>query len=137
MQCSILIFFSLIQSFTHAEEFISAQFPVTGASIDLVRLLVDQKSSFLISLNPLSDVKEVGDVLRLSVFNVWCVTYIQRCLLFKVENWVGGKNSTITLGHYEMTRSIQTILSEELQTTTINIKRKDVSLVYRTEYVWL
>lgn len=51
-----------IQSFTQAEEFISAQYPVPGASIDLIRLLVDQKSPILISLNPLSDVKEVGNL---------------------------------------------------------------------------
>ncbi|XP_056003192.1 receptor-type tyrosine-protein phosphatase mu-like [Ostrea edulis] len=89
-----------VSSFAQAEEFISAQYPVSGASIDLISLLVDQKSSFLISLNPFSDVKEI-------------------------ENWVDGENSVIDLAHYEITRSTQTMLCEELRTTNIEIKRKD------------
>lgn len=50
----------IFQSFTKAEELISAQFPVAGAAIDLVRLLIDEDCSFLVCLNPMSEVKEVG-----------------------------------------------------------------------------
>ncbi|XP_056003196.1 receptor-type tyrosine-protein phosphatase epsilon-like isoform X2 [Ostrea edulis] len=97
-----------VSSFTQAEEFISAQYPVPGASIDLIRLLVDQKSPILISLNPLSDVKEI-------------------------ENWVDGENSRIDLVQYEITRSTQTMLSEELRTTSIKIKRKDSGEVHTVQ----
>ncbi|XP_056003194.1 receptor-type tyrosine-protein phosphatase alpha-like [Ostrea edulis] len=97
-----------VSSFTQAEEFISAQYPVPGASIDLIRLLVDQKSPILISLNPLSDVKEI-------------------------ENWVDGENSRIDLVQYEITRSTQTMLSEELRTASIKIKRKDSGEVHTVQ----
>ncbi|XP_056003190.1 receptor-type tyrosine-protein phosphatase epsilon-like isoform X1 [Ostrea edulis] len=89
-----------VPSFSHTEEFISAQYPVPGAAIDLIHLLVDQESPILISLNPLSDVKEI-------------------------ENWVDAENSIINLVHYEITRSTQTMLCGELRTTSITIKRKD------------
>lgn len=59
----ILYFF---QSFIQAEELISAQFPVAGAATDLVRLLIDEDCSFLVSLNPISEVKEVGH--RLAIY---------------------------------------------------------------------
>ncbi|XP_061180788.1 receptor-type tyrosine-protein phosphatase mu-like [Saccostrea echinata] len=47
-----------VSSFSRDDEFISAQFPVPEGAIDLVRLLVDHESTFLISLNPLSELKE-------------------------------------------------------------------------------
>lgn len=56
----LISWYYIFQSFTQAEELISAQFPVAGAATDLVRLLIDEDCSFLVSLNPISEVKEVG-----------------------------------------------------------------------------
>ena len=40
---------------------IAAQYPVTGAGLDLIRLLIDQDCTTLVSLNPLSKVQSVSD----------------------------------------------------------------------------
>ncbi|XP_061185379.1 receptor-type tyrosine-protein phosphatase kappa-like [Saccostrea echinata] len=89
-----------VSSFTRAEEFISAQLPVSGAAIDLVRLLVDHESAFLISLNPLSEVKEL-------------------------HNWVDEKNGNIRLSPYTIIRDTQTTLSKEIRKTSIKITKKE------------
>ncbi|XP_061185070.1 receptor-type tyrosine-protein phosphatase epsilon-like [Saccostrea echinata] len=89
-------------SFSRAEEFISAQLPVTDAAVDLVRLLIDQESSFLISLNPLADVEELKD-------------------------WVSEEMKTFNLNPYEITKVEQRTLSEEMQKTTIKLKGKEVT----------
>ncbi|XP_056003186.1 receptor-type tyrosine-protein phosphatase kappa-like isoform X1 [Ostrea edulis] len=89
-----------VSSFTRAEEFISVQHPVHGAAIDLVRLLIDQESHFLISLTPLSDVDELKD-------------------------WVKEEIQNIKLEPYEITKHSQTILSECIRKTSIGIKKKE------------
>lgn len=76
-----IYFVFCMQSFTQAEEFVSAQHPVSGAAIDFVRLLIDQESSFLISLNPLSDVKEVFRIFVLEEFA--CFT---KCIMTKIKS---------------------------------------------------
>lgn len=74
-----LVQYNLFQSFAQAEELISAQFPVAGAAIDLVRLLIDEDCSFLVSLNPMSEVK-VGH--RLSDIFIYVVSaQFDRCTL--------------------------------------------------------
>ncbi|XP_061180793.1 receptor-type tyrosine-protein phosphatase kappa-like [Saccostrea echinata] len=88
-----------LSSFTRADEFISAQLPVTGAAIDLARLLVDQESHFLISLNPLSDVNEM-------------------------KIWVEEQVKHFRLDQYEITKRAQTRLTNEIRKTTVEIKRK-------------
>ncbi|XP_061195001.1 receptor-type tyrosine-protein phosphatase kappa-like [Saccostrea echinata] len=87
-----------VSSFTRAEEFISAQYPVSGAAIDLARLLVDQNSTFLISLNPLSEIKEIKD-------------------------WVDSRMKKINLAPYEITMITQAMVSNILRKTDIQIKR--------------
>ncbi|XP_061180753.1 receptor-type tyrosine-protein phosphatase kappa-like [Saccostrea echinata] len=84
-------------SFSRAEEFISAQLPVADAAVDLIRLLLDQESSFMISLNPLADVKELKD-------------------------WVSEDIQTFKLNPYEITKDEQRILSKEIRKTTLQIK---------------
>nr|XP_022311501.1 uncharacterized protein LOC111116789 isoform X2 [Crassostrea virginica] len=45
-----------VSSFTTKDCIISAQYPVPGASVDLIRLLVDHECSILVSMNPLSSI---------------------------------------------------------------------------------
>ncbi|XP_062585346.1 receptor-type tyrosine-protein phosphatase T-like isoform X2 [Saccostrea cucullata] len=92
-----------VSSFTRAEEFISAQFPVSGAAIDLARLLVDQESTFLISMNPLSEIKEL-------------------------QNWVEGKAGNVKLNPYTIVREEQKTLSDEMRKTNIKITKKGIIL---------
>ena len=40
---------------------IAAQYPVPEAGVDLIRLLIDQECTTLVSLNPLSTVQSVSD----------------------------------------------------------------------------
>ncbi|XP_062613544.1 receptor-type tyrosine-protein phosphatase kappa-like [Saccostrea cucullata] len=88
-----------VSSFTQAEEFISAQLPVTGAAIDLVRLLVDQESNFLISLNPLANIDEM-------------------------KKWVDENVKQILLEPYEINKSAQSTLNG-IRKTTLNIEVKE------------
>ncbi|XP_061185071.1 receptor-type tyrosine-protein phosphatase alpha-like [Saccostrea echinata] len=74
-----------VSSFTKAEEFISAQYPVPGAAIDLVRLIIDQKSPFLISLTPLSELNEESQKVD-----------ILECMSWKSGEILPGKTSTLT-----------------------------------------
>ncbi|XP_065924737.1 receptor-type tyrosine-protein phosphatase alpha isoform X2 [Magallana gigas] len=89
-----------VSSFTQAEELISAQFPVAGAAIDLVRLLIDEDCSFLVSLNPMSEVKELKD-------------------------WVNDNIKTIKLDPYEITKHAQTEQSPDIRKTNLKIKGKE------------
>ncbi|XP_061185066.1 receptor-type tyrosine-protein phosphatase kappa-like [Saccostrea echinata] len=88
-----------VSSFTRPCEFISAQLPVTGAAIDLARLLVDQESHFLISFNPLSGITEMKD-------------------------WVDEEVKIFKLGPYEIIRSIQSTLKDEIRKTDLKVKEK-------------
>nr|XP_022306194.1 neurogenic locus notch homolog protein 1-like isoform X2 [Crassostrea virginica] len=45
-----------VSSFTTKDCIISAQYPVPGTSVDLIRLLVDHDCSILVSINPLSGI---------------------------------------------------------------------------------
>lgn len=89
-----------VSSFIQAEELISAQFPVAGAATDLVRLLIDEDCSFLVSLNPMSEVKELKD-------------------------WVNDNIKTIKLEPYEITKHAQTGLSPDIRKTSLRIKGKE------------
>uniref|UniRef100_A0A8W8NY22 protein-tyrosine-phosphatase n=1 Tax=Magallana gigas TaxID=29159 RepID=A0A8W8NY22_MAGGI len=89
-----------VSSFTQAEELISAQFPVAGAAIDLVRLLIDEDCSFLVCLNPMSEVKELKD-------------------------WVNDNIKTIKLDPYEITKHAQTEQSPDIRKTSLKIKGKE------------
>ncbi|XP_062572419.1 receptor-type tyrosine-protein phosphatase T-like isoform X1 [Saccostrea cucullata] len=88
-----------VSSFTRAEEFISAQFPVSGAAIDLARLLIDQESPFLISLNPLSEINEIKD-------------------------WVENTAKKIDLAPYEISKSTHQRITHNIRKTDIKIKMK-------------
>ncbi|XP_062613543.1 receptor-type tyrosine-protein phosphatase epsilon-like [Saccostrea cucullata] len=88
-----------LSSFTRPCEFISAQFPAAGAAIDLARLLVDQESHFLVSLNPLSGISEIKD-------------------------WVHEEIKNFKLGPYEIIKITQSILNTEIRKTTLKIKEK-------------
>ncbi|XP_062610489.1 receptor-type tyrosine-protein phosphatase epsilon-like [Saccostrea cucullata] len=88
-----------VSSFSRAEEFISAQFPVPGAIVDLIRLLVDQESHFLISLNPLSDDNELKGLVEEEI---------------------------IKLDSYEITKEKQTTLSNGIRKTSLQIKQLKV-----------
>ncbi|XP_062567904.1 receptor-type tyrosine-protein phosphatase kappa-like [Saccostrea cucullata] len=88
-----------VSSFTRADEFIAAQYPASGAAIDLVRLLVDQDSSFLISLNPLSEIKELID-------------------------WVDDEVKNVKLAPYEIKKKTSTMMKNVLRKTDIQIKTK-------------
>ncbi|XP_062610488.1 receptor-type tyrosine-protein phosphatase alpha-like [Saccostrea cucullata] len=87
-------------SFTRADEFLSAQFPVSGAAIDLVRLLTDQESAFLISLNPLSELKEL-------------------------QSWVDGKDNPLKLNPYVVTKGSQEVFSGKIRKTNLKISTKE------------
>ncbi|XP_062613537.1 receptor-type tyrosine-protein phosphatase T-like, partial [Saccostrea cucullata] len=89
-----------VSSFTRADEFISAQLPVPGAAIDLVRLLLDHESEFLISLNPLSEVKEL-------------------------QSWVEEKIDPIKLSPFTITKDSQTTLSKGVRKTSMKITKKE------------
>ena len=47
---------------------IAAQYPVPGASVDLIRLLVDNYCSTLVSIHPLSDIPSVTFVYKSVLF---------------------------------------------------------------------
>ncbi|XP_062613541.1 receptor-type tyrosine-protein phosphatase mu-like [Saccostrea cucullata] len=89
-----------LSSFSRAEEFISAQHPVSGAAIDLVRLLLDQESAFLISLNPLADIDELKD-------------------------WVSADIKTLKLNPYDIAKIEQRTISKEMRKTTVQIQRQE------------
>ncbi|XP_061185075.1 uncharacterized protein LOC133193119 [Saccostrea echinata] len=91
-----------VSSFSRDDEFISAQFPVPEGAIDLVRLLVDHESTFLISLNPLSELKEL-------------------------QSWVDEKVNPLKLGPYTITKGTQEVVSGEIRKTYITITTKEVS----------
>ncbi|XP_062609047.1 receptor-type tyrosine-protein phosphatase mu-like, partial [Saccostrea cucullata] len=86
-------------SFTRAEELISAQYPVSGAAIDIARLLIDQTSSFLISMNPLSEIN-------------------------KIKDWVDNNIKKIDLAPCEISKSTQQMVTNTFRKTDIKIKRK-------------
>ncbi|XP_061178844.1 receptor-type tyrosine-protein phosphatase kappa-like [Saccostrea echinata] len=86
-----------VSSFTQAEEFISAQYPVTGAAIDLVRLLVDHESSFLVCLNSLTIIEEL-------------------------KEWAEREKKIIELGPYKIAKVIQTTLNETIRKTRTEIQ---------------
>ncbi|XP_061180791.1 receptor-type tyrosine-protein phosphatase mu-like [Saccostrea echinata] len=92
-----------VSSFTRSDEFLSAQFPVPGAAVDLVRLLIDQESAFLISLNPFSEVEEL-------------------------QSWVEEKVNPLKLSPYIITKGTQEVLSGEIRKTNITITTKKKSL---------
>ncbi|XP_061180752.1 receptor-type tyrosine-protein phosphatase alpha-like [Saccostrea echinata] len=55
-----------ISSYTLRDGLIAAQYPVEGAAVDLVRLLIDQECTILISINQLSDVATSAEWLTTS-----------------------------------------------------------------------
>ncbi|XP_078330011.1 receptor-type tyrosine-protein phosphatase alpha-like [Crassostrea virginica] len=50
-----------LSTFTMRDCFIAAQYPVPGAGVDFIRLLVDQDCSTLVSVNPLSEVPSANE----------------------------------------------------------------------------
>ncbi|XP_065939417.1 receptor-type tyrosine-protein phosphatase epsilon isoform X2 [Magallana gigas] len=55
-----------ISTFTMKDCMIAGQYPVQGAAIDLIRLLIDQECSFMVSINPLSEIPSTVEWFSLS-----------------------------------------------------------------------
>eukprot|EP00105_Crassostrea_gigas_P011525 XP_011427228.1 PREDICTED: receptor-type tyrosine-protein phosphatase mu [Crassostrea gigas] len=55
-----------ISTFTMKDCMIAGQYPVQGAAVDLIRLLIDQECSFLVSINPLSEIPSTVEWFSLS-----------------------------------------------------------------------
>nr|XP_022312314.1 receptor-type tyrosine-protein phosphatase mu-like [Crassostrea virginica] len=89
-----------LSSFKQAEEFVSAQLPVSGAAIDLARLLIDHDCPFIVSLTPFSEVKELKD-------------------------WVNEDVKTVKMDPYEITKHAQTMLSQDIRRTAFKLKGKE------------
>nr|XP_034322286.1 uncharacterized protein LOC105328158 isoform X3 [Crassostrea gigas] len=75
-----------ISTFTMKDCMIACQYPVQGAAVDLIRLLIDQECSFMVSINPLSEIPSTVEWFSLSdrrreLFN------------FEVENMSSSKIS--------------------------------------------
>nr|XP_034322282.1 uncharacterized protein LOC105327342 isoform X2 [Crassostrea gigas] len=50
-----------ISAFTMKDCMIACQYPVQGAAVDLIRLLIDQECSFVVSINPLSEIPSTAE----------------------------------------------------------------------------
>ncbi|XP_062572066.1 receptor-type tyrosine-protein phosphatase kappa-like [Saccostrea cucullata] len=88
-----------LSSFTSAEEFISAQHPVNGAGVDLLHLLIDQASPFLISMNPVENIIEV-------------------------RNWFNDSEKNTIVGPFGITKVEQKVFTDGVRKTIIKVQRK-------------
>ncbi|XP_065939425.1 receptor-type tyrosine-protein phosphatase epsilon [Magallana gigas] len=55
-----------VSTFTMKDCMIAGQYPVQGAAVDLIRLLIDQECSFVVSINPLSEIPSTAEWFSLS-----------------------------------------------------------------------
>ncbi|XP_062596526.1 receptor-type tyrosine-protein phosphatase kappa-like [Saccostrea cucullata] len=89
-----------VSSFTQSQEFISAQYPVPGSAIDLVRLLVDHESTFLVCLNSLTVIEEL-------------------------KEWSKEGEKIVQFGPYKIAKVLQTTLSNTIRKTRAEIQIKN------------
>ncbi|XP_062576058.1 uncharacterized protein LOC134237898 [Saccostrea cucullata] len=73
-----------ISSYTLKGGIIAAQYPVEGAAVDLVRLLIDQECSILVSVNQLSDIASSAE---------WMTTSAEKSVISPYKTMLGTGRS--------------------------------------------
>ncbi|XP_078330009.1 receptor-type tyrosine-protein phosphatase gamma-like [Crassostrea virginica] len=88
-----------LSTFTMKDSLIAAQYPVPGAGVDLIRLLIDQECTTLVSLNPLSKVQSS-------------------------KEWVPSAAETLSLHKYKVQAGKNVRLSENVSTLTVKMQQE-------------
>ena len=131
---------------------IAAQYPVPGAGLDLIRLLIDQECTTLVSLNPLSKVQSVNGNLTYNILfsfickykqSISCKDFLRFFFMQTVflialninvlqsKEWVPSAAETLSLHKYKVQAGKNVRLSENVCRLTVKMQQESVISIFR------